>query len=316
MEFTQFRKEFQRSSVHHHQNEVSSKVLVSILVQTFNHEKYIKQCLDSILTQNTDFEFEILIGEDDSSDKTRDICIEYANRFPEKIRLFLHSSDNKIAVLNSPTGNFNAFYNLLSATGEYIAFCEGDDLWTDPMKLQKQVDYLAHHKEYSLIYHYFRTVNENSLPAISDEEINQPTFDINSYDLKTCKYHPLLLTICFRNVFQQIPKEMINIINVDTFLISVLGNYGEAKYLDTIEASIYRKHIGGIWSHRNKEKKYLSKIVTYQKLMDYYNRIDEGFTAEFYRSKLRSTYKSLILLELKNVKPINAIKYLSRLKNL
>ncbi|RKS50577.1 glycosyltransferase involved in cell wall biosynthesis [Gillisia mitskevichiae] len=316
MNFNQFKTEFQKSNVYHYKSRIPNKVLLSVIVQTFNHEKYLRRCLDSILFQRTDFEFEILIGEDDSTDNTRDICIEYANRYPDKIRLFLHDSENKIPVLDNPTGNFNAFYNLFSATGDYIAFCEGDDAWTDKFKLQKQVDFLAIHTEYSFSYHSFKTIDENSLSALSAEENNQPTFNINSYDLKTNKYHPLLLTICFSNVFQQIPEEMINVINVDTFIISLLGNHGDGKFLDSIEPSLYRKHLGGIWSHRNKEKKYLSKVVTYQKLMDYYNRIDEGFIADFYRSKLRSTYKSMILLELKNVKPINVIKYLSRLRSL
>lgn len=305
MNFNQFKKEFQKSKVNHYKNKVPNKVLLSVIVQTFNQEKYLRQCLDSILMQRTDFEYEILIGEDDSTDNTRDICIEYANRYSEKIRLFLHSSHNKIAVLNSPTGNFNAFYNLFSATGKYIAFCEGDDLWTDPMKLQKQVDYLAHHKEYSLIYHSFRTVYENSLPAISDEEKNQPIFDINSYDLKTCKYHPLLLTICFRNVFQQIPKEMINIINVDTFLISVLGNYGEAKYLDTIEASLYRKHEGGIWSHRMREKKIRSKILTYKNLSKYYRNQNEDLIANYFKKLTSTYYKTLIYALLRESSVLN-----------
>ena len=131
MNFSQFKQEFQKTSVNHYKNEVPNKVLVSVIVQTFNHEKYLRQCLDSILAQKTNFNFEILIGEDNSSDKTRDICIEYAKTFPEQIRLFLHSPENKISVLNSPTGNFNAFYNLFSANGDYIAFCEGDDMWTD-----------------------------------------------------------------------------------------------------------------------------------------------------------------------------------------
>ena len=74
--------------------------------------------------------------------RVREICIEYAQKYPEKIRLFLHHPSNKIKVLDIITGNFNGFYNFYNTRGNYIAFCEGDDYWTDPLKLQKQVDYL------------------------------------------------------------------------------------------------------------------------------------------------------------------------------
>jgi len=299
MNFSQFKKEFQKYKVNHYKSKVPNKVLLSVIVQTFNHEKYLRQCLDSILFQRTDFEFEILIGEDDSTDNTRDICIEYANRYPDKIRLFLHNSENKISVLDNPTGNFNAFYNLFSATGDYIAFCEGDDAWTDKFKLQKHVDYLATHPEYSFSYHSFKTIDENSLSAPSTEENNQPTIHISSYDLKTNKYHPLLLTICFRNVFQQIPEEMNNVINVDAFLISLLGNHGDGKFLDNVEASLYRKHLGGIWSHSLNEKKNRSKILTYKNLSKYYQRENDNLIKEHFENLALNSYKSLIYFQLK-----------------
>ena len=85
--------------------------------------------------------FEILVGEDASSDGTRDVCIAYAKKYPKKIKLFLHSRENNIRVYGKPTAKFNSAYNSYNAKGKYIAICEGDDFWTDPLKLQKQVDF-------------------------------------------------------------------------------------------------------------------------------------------------------------------------------
>ncbi len=133
-------------------NEVSDNPLVSVCVQTYKHEKYIKQCLDGILMQKTNFEFEILLGEDDSPDKTREICIDYAEKYPNKIKLFLHNRENVIYINGNPTGRFNFIYNLTNAKGKYIAICEGDDYWTDPLKLQKQVDFLEANPEYGLVH--------------------------------------------------------------------------------------------------------------------------------------------------------------------
>src|SRR5690606_25596514 len=109
---------------------------------------YIRECLDSILMQKTDFPFEILLGEDASTDGTREISIEYADKYPDKIRLFLHHRENNIEILGTPTGRFNSLYNLFSARGTFIALCEGDDFWTDEKKLQKQYEFMVTNPDY------------------------------------------------------------------------------------------------------------------------------------------------------------------------
>ena len=95
MHWNYFIEKYQKSPVEHYRHKVAENVLVSVLVQTYNHERYIKDCLNSILEQKTNFDFEIIIGEDNSTDKTREICIAFANKFPEKIRLFLHKKSTK-----------------------------------------------------------------------------------------------------------------------------------------------------------------------------------------------------------------------------
>lgn len=130
--------------------------VVSVCIQTFNQAKYIRRCLDSIIAQKTSFPIEILLGEDESSDGTRDICIEYAEKYPAQIRLFLHSRDNNIAIDGTPTGRFNFLYNIFSARGEYLAVCEGDDAWIDELKLQKQFDFMRANPQCSMVHtNYF-----------------------------------------------------------------------------------------------------------------------------------------------------------------
>jgi glycosyltransferase involved in cell wall biosynthesis len=138
-------------------NEVSNKeVLVSICVQTYQQVNFIRECLDSILMQQTNFAFEILLGEDNSTDGTREICIEYAKKHQDKIRLFLHSRENNIKINSKPTGRFNFLNNLSEARGKFIAFCEGDDFWIDKLKLQKQVDFLCNDNDYGLIFSSYK----------------------------------------------------------------------------------------------------------------------------------------------------------------
>ena len=140
MNFTEFKSICEKQEVIAFNNQVPAAPLVSVCVPTYQHVRFIKSCLDGILMQETPFNFEILIGEDESTDGTRDICLEYAERFPGKIRLFLHKRENNIKVDGVPTGRFTFLYNLFSANGKYIALCDGDDYWKDPLKLQKQVE--------------------------------------------------------------------------------------------------------------------------------------------------------------------------------
>ncbi len=147
-----FIKQYQKVPVEIYPNSVTEDPYVSVIVQTYMHVDYIAECLDGILMQRTDFSFEILVGEDESKDGTRDICIKYAEKNADKIRLFLHSRENTLHIENNPTGRFNLIWNLTHAKGKYIAFCEGDDYWTDSYKLQKQVDFMDANREYDLCY--------------------------------------------------------------------------------------------------------------------------------------------------------------------
>ncbi len=138
-----------------------SKPTVSVNIVTYNHAKYISQAIEGALKQKTNFPFEILIGEDDSSDGTREICIEYAKNHPEKIRLFLNDRKNVIYINGRPTGRWNMINLIKNSKGKYIALCEGDDYWTDPYKLQKQVDFLESHPDYGLVHSDFGRLSEN-----------------------------------------------------------------------------------------------------------------------------------------------------------
>ncbi len=119
-----------------------SDPILSVLLITYNHEKYLKQCLDSILSQSTDFEYEVVVGEDHSTDSTRNILNEYKQKYPDRIRLLYRSRN-----YGRPT--LNVYETAMACRGRYIATIEGDDFWTDDHKLQKAVDHLEAHPECS-----------------------------------------------------------------------------------------------------------------------------------------------------------------------
>jgi len=126
------------------------KSRVSIPLITYNHENFLHQALDGILMQEVNFPYEIIIAEDCSTDGTREIAAEYANRYPEKIKLI--TSESNVGIIE------NSVRAVEACQGKYFAFCEGDDYWNDPQKLQKQVDYLEKNKDCGMIHtdvHYY-----------------------------------------------------------------------------------------------------------------------------------------------------------------
>lgn len=142
--------------------------VVSVNMITYNHESYIRQAIEGVMMQKTDFEFELIIGEDASTDKTREICFEYQKKYPDKIRvLWWHENLYRNP---HPAGG-----NLRRATarcrGEFIAYCEGDDYWTDPFKLQRQVEIMRRHPDVSFCCHQFDVLQNGALSRWNEDRI-------------------------------------------------------------------------------------------------------------------------------------------------
>ncbi len=134
-----------------------NKPLLSVALITYNHGPYLRQCLESILSQKTDFEFEVVVGEDCSTDNTREILNGFKARFPDKLRLLYREKN-----LGRPT--LNVYQTSMACKGDYIAYIEGDDYWTDEHKLQVQADFLKNNPEYTAVTHSAVLVDEQGDP--------------------------------------------------------------------------------------------------------------------------------------------------------
>ncbi len=130
--------------------------MVSISCLTYNHAAYIRECLDGFLNQKCNFAFEVLIHDDASNDGTQEIIKEYQEKYPEIIKPYIQVENQ----FSKGRRGFNAKYNFSRAKGKYIAMCEGDDYWTDPLKLQKQVDFLEENKEFNFVGHLTREISD------------------------------------------------------------------------------------------------------------------------------------------------------------
>lgn len=229
-------------------NQVEENPVVSVIVLTHNHETYIKQCLDSILSQVTTFPYEIIVGEDESSDGTRSICEDYAIKYPENIRLFLHHRENNIAINGKPTGRFNFLYSLHIAKGKYIAMCDGDDYWTDNSKLQKQVDFLETHGDASFCHHAFHVLQEGGLQVKwNRNELNRKKPVLEFEDMLEFPY-PKILTVMFRRAVLE-PYDLVYFL-IDNRVGDIpfwhlLLLQGKGYFLDA-DMGCYRSNPGGV----------------------------------------------------------------------
>lgn len=151
--------------------QCKEKIFVDILMLAYNHEKFIDKAIKSILMQQTRFSYRILIGEDCSTDSTREIIMDYYIRFPDKFELYLWKKNVGMEE--------NALKLMKECRGKYVAYLEGDDYWTDPLKLEKQISFLEEHEEYIGSVHNIRCVdgkgmllhNSSGLYPIQEEHI-------------------------------------------------------------------------------------------------------------------------------------------------
>ena len=134
----------------------NQKPMVSVISITYNHEPYIRDCLEGFLMQKTNFPAEIIIHDDASTDHTADIIREYYEKRPDLFHVIIEREN--CYSIHKPI--MMPLYK--QAQGKYIALCEGDDYWTDPLKLQKQFDFLESHPEYSGCFHSYKTYFCNS----------------------------------------------------------------------------------------------------------------------------------------------------------
>lgn len=216
-------------------------MLISICCLTYNHEPYIRQCLDGFLMQKTNFAFEILIHDDASTDNTAEIIQEYEKKYPDIIKP-IYQKENQY----SKGKPISVTYQFPRAEGKYIAMCEGDDYWIDPYKLQKQVDFLESNRDYNISAHNaIRLENSNGIYALFNRMPLKKTFTIQ--DLIMEGWFIPTASIVFRkeSLINNPMKELF--FNGDYYLqlllLTPLNSYGH--YIDQV-MSIYRIHENGI----------------------------------------------------------------------
>lgn len=211
-------------------------VMVSICCLTYNHAPFIRQCLDGFIMQKTNFAFEVLIHDDASTDGTEEIIREYEAKYPDIIKP-LYEKENQW--VKGRRGS--AVFNFPRVRGKYIAMCEGDDYWTDSLKLQKQVDFLEENPEYSGCSHQTRVIysdgSKNS--HVFREKVNSKLELIDMLEIR--KFHTA--SVMFRNSIIQKNEFPIDITAGDRVINLLLASYGPIRFIPEVMC-VYRKGVG------------------------------------------------------------------------
>ncbi len=233
------------------QKEKMEDPKVSVWMITFNHERFVAQAIESVLMQKTEFPVELVIGEDCSTDGTRAICEHYAREYPGRVRLL--PSERNLGM------QANARRTLEACSGKYIAMCEGDDYWTDPQKLQKQVDILANDSSLAFCFHNVEVIREGDslaggksfFPAAGRKAMfARPPDRVALSDILGGNFISTLSVLARTDAVLPIPRWIDLLPAGDWGYFIHWLQQGAGAYLDQIMGG-YRMHAGGVWSGRN-----------------------------------------------------------------
>ncbi|SHJ08902.1 Glycosyltransferase involved in cell wall bisynthesis [Hymenobacter daecheongensis DSM 21074] len=258
---------------------------VSVCCLTYNHERFLRQAIESVLMQETDFEVEMVIGEDCSTDGTRAIVEEYQRRYPKQIKGLL------------PTKNLGVMPNLVetlkACTGEYIALLDGDDYWTDPQKLALQVQILDSRPDIALCIHDAESFSDDA--SYRGQLYSQEFPDVLSADRPVMYQQEVVekgwgiptASMLFRSSALQIPDWFVGVYSGDYTMQLLVTQHGNIYYLPRV-MSRYRVHAGGISqiANRTKSVAFISKrifeLTHFQKLLPKYAERYDGYLQYWY----------------------------------
>ena len=263
--------------------------MVSICCLTFNHENYIRQCLDGFMMQQTNFKFEVLIHDDASTDNTTTIIREYEQRYPETIKP-IYQSENQYSKGVKPS----FIFQFPRAKGKYIAMCEGDDYWTDPLKLQKQVDFMEFHPNMSFCFHGAQTLNADGLYGVyykkkqfKDRQLVPKKHFLESGGGGCCTASSFFRT----SIVESIPEYFTTCPVGDLPLALLAITKGEIGYLKD-EMAVYRLMSVNSWSQNTGlDKKKENILLIFETIQDYESQTNFKYSKELILLKKTLSYK-------------------------
>lgn len=230
------------------------EIQVTIRCFTFNHERFIRQCLEGFVMQKADFRFEAIVHDDASTDNTAAIIREYAEKYPDIIKPIYETENQYSKHDGSLTRIMNAH-----TRGKYIAMCEGDDYWTDPYKLQKQVDFLESHPDYVMCSSRFDKYWQESDVLEEDPDKDFKGVDYDLQNLIGGKWLTQTLTVMYRRSALDLENYARYGMSLDMILFYELLKHGKGYCFPEV-MGVYRYHDGGVWSEVSQNRRRLTEF--------------------------------------------------------
>ena len=230
---------------------------VSVLIKAYNHEPFIARAVESALWQRTDFAYEIVVGEDCSTDRTREVLRGLRDQYPERLRVLLRERN---------LGNIRNFIDTLSAcSGDYVALLDGDDYWTSPRKLQQQVAYLDAHPTFSACACNAAVVDASGQHVIGTYCPEERSQAIDLRRMLISDPVPTSTVLLRRHLIGEFPAWYYTIMMGDWPLLVLALRHGDLWYEAQIAAA-HRVHSGGLWSGAEPARRRLARIEIYEHL--------------------------------------------------
>jgi glycosyltransferase involved in cell wall biosynthesis len=275
-------------------------VTVSVHVITYNQKDYIGQALEGVLSQKTIFPIEIIVGDDGSTDGTSEIVQQYVNRYPSVVKPLFHPRN--MGPEGMP-GKNNFLLTLKACKGKYIALLDGDDYWCDDNKLQKQIDFLEGHSDYSICFHKAKIVYEGGVPQ-QYRDINIDTEETTTLSDLVKGNYIHASTCVFRRNFTSVPDWFFKVFTGDWALHMLNAEYGKLFFINE-EMAAYRVHNRGLLSARKTLEYDLNKMETFKIMADHF----QSKNSEAYQwFKNLHYHQKAFFLGIANVKGYNSAK--------
>lgn len=277
-------------------NKISdNSILVSIKCAVYNHEPYLRQCLEGFVMQKTNFQFEAIVHDDASTDGSATIIREYAEKYPDIIKP-IYETENQYSKRD---GSLSRIMNA-ACKGKYIAVCEGDDYWIDPLKLQKQVDFLEENPDYGLVHTYFHyvDVHDKIIPPPTQFHLHIQERIFDGYIWDYYLYNPGFIMTCtcmFRRSLYREEEQTF----LDTGIFMMIARQSKVHCIREITSCYRRNPQGAMCSNHDYVKARNKRVKLYQ----VYYYIDNKPCAHFYKNN-------------KNVNKALGIAYVNLLQNM
>ena len=282
------------------------KPLVSVRLMTYNHAPFIREAMDGIMMQEINFTVEVVVGDDFSTDGTLDIIRDYKDTENIRIKILEREVGDEYWKERQEKGRLYNFTNILeNCTGKYIALLDGDDYWTDPKKLQKQVDFLEANNDFVCSFHDCIHIDESG-EKIKDSHYTKKHKKVLLKEDLIAGGGMSTLTVVFRTkALSSFPEYTKNALNGDLILWSMIGKHGKAYFDESIGKGAYRIHGGGVYSMKDIVYKVKNHIATLEYIK---GDIDSIKAKEIINSKIAKRYLFLAKNSLKVFEPIQFIK--------